>query len=128
MAILVHHHKSERVFMQLESELLENNVLKIVLDGRLDIAGAQAIDSQFSALAATKKARIVVDMAKVDFLASIGIRTLLSCAKTSSAYGGKIVLFNLQPLVKDVLDTTGVTSLIPVVEDEKMALKVVKDI
>jgi anti-anti-sigma factor len=103
--------------MQLESELLDDQILKIALDGRLDVEGAQAIDMQFTALTATKQAAILVDMTKVSFLASIGMRTLLSCAKAASKRGGKMVLLNPQPLVKEVLHRSGVASLIPIYED-----------
>ena len=75
--------------MQLESELLDEYIMKISLDGRLDIEGTQAIDMKFTALTATQKAAILVDMSKVSFLASIGMRTLLSCAKAAAARGGK---------------------------------------
>lgn len=100
--------------MKLESELLDNQILKISLDGRLDVEGSSAIDMKFTALTATKKAAIVVDMTNVSFLASIGMRTLLSCAKAASMRGGKMVMINPQPLVKEVLDRSGVASLIPV--------------
>ena len=107
--------------MQLESELLDDHILKISLDGRLDIEGTQAIDMKFTALTATKKAAVLVDLSQVAFLASIGMRTLLSCAKANAARGGKMVLFNPQPMVKDVLETSGVTSLIPVYDDLEAA-------
>lgn len=103
--------------MQLESELLDDHILKINLDGRLDIEGTQAIDMKFTALTATKKAAILVDMTNVSFLASIGMRTLLSCAKAATARGGKMVLFNAQPMVKDVLQTSGLATLIPMYDD-----------
>ena len=76
--------------MRLESELLDEHILKISLDGRLDIDGTQAIDMPFTALAATKKAAVLVDLSQVTFLTSIGIRTLLTCAKAASARGGKM--------------------------------------
>jgi anti-anti-sigma factor len=103
--------------MQLESELLDDHILRISLDGRLDIEGTQAIDMKFTALTATKKAAVLVDMTNVSFLASIGMRTLLSCAKAATARGGKMVLFNTQPMVKEVLETSGVSSLIPMFDD-----------
>jgi hypothetical protein len=46
-------------------------VVKVILDGRLDITGASVIDLQFSAIAGSHKG-IVVDLANVSFLASIG--------------------------------------------------------
>jgi anti-sigma B factor antagonist len=99
--------------MRLESELLDDHMVKVALDGRLDVLGTQAIDMKFTALTATKKAAILVDMTNVSFLASIGMRTLLSCAKAAANRGGKMVLLNPQPLVKDVLDRSGVAILIP---------------
>lgn len=103
--------------MRLESELLDDNILKITLDGRLDVEGTQSIDMKFTALTATKKAAVLVDMTNVSFLASIGMRTLLSCAKAASNRGGKLVLLNPQPMVREVMDRTGVASLIPVYDD-----------
>ncbi len=103
--------------MQLESELLDDHILKVTLAGRMDIQGTQDIDMKFTALTATKKAAVLVDMSDVEFLASIGMRTLLSNAKANAAKGGKMVLFNPQPMVKDVLETLGVASLIPVYDD-----------
>lgn len=107
--------------MRLESELLDDYILNVMLDGRLDIEGTQAIDMKFTALTATKKAAILVDMSKVSFLASIGMRTLLSCAKAASNRGGKMVLLNPQPMVRDVLDRSGVATLIPVFDDLEAA-------
>ncbi len=114
--------------MRLESELLDDQILKIVLDGRLDVEGTQAIDMRFTALTATKQAAILVDMSRVSFLASIGMRTLLSCAKAASKRGGKIVLLNPQPMVKAVLDRSGVATLIPVYEDSAVAMEALREI
>ncbi|HSO84837.1 STAS domain-containing protein [Thiocapsa sp.] len=114
--------------MRLESELLDDQILKIVLDGRLDVEGTQAIDMKFTALTATKQAAILVDMSRVSFLASIGMRTLLSCAKAASKRGGKLVLLNPQPMVKAVLDRSGVATLIPVYEDLAAAMEALRGI
>lgn len=52
-----------------------SEITHVVLDGRFDIQGAQEVDSRFDELAKSSKA-MVVDLAKVSFLASLGIRTL----------------------------------------------------
>jgi anti-anti-sigma factor len=113
--------------MRLESELLDDRILKIVLEGRLDVEGTQAIDMKFTALTATKASAILVDMTEVSFLASIGMRTLLSCAKAARNRGGKMVLLNPQPMVKAVLDRSGVATLIPVYEDSAAAMDALKE-
>jgi len=108
--------------MKLATDTLDNGIIRIALDGRLDIAGADAIDMQFTALTTTKKAAILVDMSQVSFIASIGMRTLLSSSRALSSRGGKMVLANLQPLVKEALTTAGIDTLIPVHDDTESAL------
>ena len=103
--------------MQIDSETLDNGILKVNLSGRLDVLGAQDIDMKFTALTATQKAHVLVDLSEVSFLASLGIRTLLSSAKALSNRGGHMVLYKPQPNVLDVLETSGVSSLIPVFND-----------
>lgn len=108
--------------MKMESEIIQGDITKISLDGRLDVEGTEAIDMKFTALTATKKAAVVVDMSQVSFIASIGMRTLLSSAKAQANRGGKIALANLQPLVKEALDTAGISSLIPMFDDMESAI------
>jgi hypothetical protein len=87
---------------------LAPGVAKIVLDGRLDIARANAIDLQFNAVAGSHKA-IVVDLAGVSFLASIGIRTLLLAANPGTE-------------VERVLSVIGAAELMPIYRDTGAAL------
>jgi len=108
--------------MEVTTEILENGIQKISLTGRMDVLGSQAIDLKFSALIATKKALVMVDMSEVSFLASLGMRILLSSAKGLSAGGGFLVLYKPQENVRKVLESSGVTSLIPTYGDELDAL------
>jgi anti-anti-sigma factor len=63
----------------------------------------------------------VIDMSGVTFLASIGIRHLISATKTLSRKGGKLVLINPSDIVRDVLVTHGVSDLMPIVTTESEA-------
>jgi anti-anti-sigma factor len=114
--------------MQLESETLANGITQIKLTGRLDIAGSREIEMKFTALTATKKAAVVVNLSGVDFIASIGIRTLLSGARGQAGRGGKMVLLKPQPAVRGVLETAGIHSLIPTFDDDAAAEEAVKDV
>jgi anti-anti-sigma factor len=108
--------------VQIESELLDHDVLKITLDGRLDIEGTQFVEMKFTALTTTGAALCLIDMSKVTFIASIGLRTLISCAKAAAARGGKMTLFGPQPMVRGVLATSGVAALIETTDDLSAAL------
>jgi anti-anti-sigma factor len=100
--------------MELAYADLENGVRRIDLKGRLDIEGASAIDLKFTTLAATQRAFLVVDLTLVDFIASLGIATLVRTAKAAKLRQGNLVLFNPQPNVAKVLATTRIDQVLPV--------------
>jgi anti-anti-sigma factor len=107
--------------MKMAVEPVAPGVVKVILDGRLDIAGAGAIDLQFSALGGSHRG-VVVDLAGVSFLASIGIRTLLLGAKAVQRRDGCFVLLNPVEQVERVLDVMGMTDLMPIYRDSEAAL------
>lgn len=97
--------------------------LRIIrLAGRLDIQGINAIDSKFTFLSASQKHGVVVDLTGVDFIASIGVRSLVSNAKTQHQLGGRLVLFVWEgSSVMKVLTSSGINSLIPMYTDAERA-------
>jgi anti-anti-sigma factor len=107
--------------MQFESADLPGNITQLSLSGRLDIDGTQAIEQKFAFQTTTKAGKFVVDLSGVSFLASIGIRMLITSARGQSARGGKLVLAAPQPLVKKVLETAGIDKLVPVVDSVEAA-------
>ncbi len=108
--------------MNLESELLDGGILRIVLDGRLDLQGTEEIDNAFTELTGSHAGPVLVDLGEVSFIASIGMRTLLASAKALDKRGGKMVLVDAQDMVRDTLETAGITSLLPLFENTDSAL------
>jgi anti-anti-sigma factor len=100
--------------MELRSEEMPNGVKLVTLAGRFDIAGTQEIDQRFTAITATTKALVAVDVSAVSFLASIGIRTLVSSARALANRGGAMALIGPQPLVEQTLLAAGIDSIIPI--------------
>jgi len=100
--------------MQITLSILENGVKLILLNGRLDMQGTGEIELKFTAYAATQKAGVVVDLSQVSFLASIGIRLLLTSARAVQQRGGKMALLNPISSVADVLAISGIRTIIPV--------------
>lgn len=107
--------------MKLEIEELDGGILKVILSGRMDIAGVDAIAVPFAALAATDDRRVVVDLAGVDFLASIGIRAILQNARAHKMRGGAMAILAPPPLIEQVLVTAGVANVVPIVHDIRAA-------
>ncbi len=102
--------------MDISFEQLPSGVALIRLKGRMDIMGAMKIDVQFSAVTAANRA-VVVDLGEVEFLASMGLRTLIMGAKSMRSKTGRMVLYRPIPLVEEVLVTSGTTTLIPVLHE-----------
>jgi len=98
------------------------NIQRIVLEGRLDVAGSQGAEALFNA-AVVVHPNVIVDLAKVPFIASLGIRLLVSGAQSRSKIGGKMVLMNPDELTRKILKTTGVDQIMPICNglDEALA-------
>ena len=84
------------------------------LTGRMDIEGTDQIGLKFNAAAAEDLAYLIADLSDVDFMASIGIGVLVRVAKAARRRGGNLVLLNPQPIVRLVLEKTGIPSLLSI--------------
>jgi anti-anti-sigma factor len=107
--------------MELAVHDLESGIVQIALSGRMDVNGTQQIDLKFTALAATRKAQILVDLSNVTFISSIGLRTLISNAKAQKSRGGCMVLYKPRDQVEQVLSATGIDTIIPIAHDFEAA-------
>ncbi|MFQ3669885.1 MAG: STAS domain-containing protein [Verrucomicrobiia bacterium] len=90
----------------------ENGVPVIGLVGRLDLAGAQAIDLKFTSQTSAQKVSTVVDLSGTTFISSMGIRVLMQNAKALSLAGQKLVVAGAKGEVAEVLRIAGVTEVI----------------
>jgi anti-sigma B factor antagonist len=111
--------------MDMQVEDLADGVTNVALRGRLDTVGAGVIDLKFNAVAGSKRA-IVVDLAGVNFLASLGIRVLVLGAKAVKNKGGKFVLLSPDENTYSVLKTAGIDEIIPIMFDRAAAIAAVR--
>jgi len=109
--------------MKLDVAGIENGITKVSLSGRLDVQGALKIDNEFTEIAKENK-NVVVDLSAVTFIASLGIRTLVIGAKATANNGGKMALLNPQPNVEQVLRTTHVDTIMPIIHASAEITKV----
>ena len=112
--------------MKLQSEELEDGIVRIVLTGKLDLAGAHDIDAPFTAAAAGHRG-IIVDLAGVSFLASMGLRALVIGAKIAAARGARMAVLAPAPEVEKVLMISGFYAIAPIVHELDAAIAAVHD-
>ena len=110
--------------MPIAIQNLGGGVTKVVLSGRIDIAGAQAVDMPLSIVAGSHRA-VVIDLSGVEFMASMGLRGLVVTAKSILNKRGRVVLLAPRPEVEDVIRTSGIDELIPIHHDEATAVAAV---
>ncbi|WP_216909893.1 STAS domain-containing protein [Synechococcus sp. CCY 0621] len=95
---------------------------KVVLSGRLDMLGMEDIALKLTSLTAIKPLPVILDLRDVSFLASIGIRSIISSARALDQKGGRmVILLGGNELVKATLESTGIDDVIPMVAEEDQA-------
>lgn len=100
--------------MSIEFEDISPELRLVRLEGRLDILGTGQIETRYAGLTAIEKRNLVIDLTAVEFLASIGIRMLITNAKAQLQRGGKTVLLVTgNSSVAKTLEMTGIHSLVP---------------
>jgi anti-sigma B factor antagonist len=95
------------------------------LDGRLDTVNVDKIELTFSASILPQARNTIIDLSKVTFIASLGIRLLLTTARTLGQRGAKLVMFGANPAVAEILETTALSDIIPVFLSEQEAIAAV---
>lgn len=107
--------------MQISTEELADGITKVALDGRLDIAGAAAVDLKMNVAAGSAR-KLLIDLQKVSFLGSMGLRSIVLPARAVHGRGGKVVLFAPAEMVESVLRASGIDTLLPIHHDLAAAI------
>ncbi len=107
--------------MQISTEELDGGITRVDLDGRMDIAGAAEVDLKMNIVAGSAR-KLLIDLQKVSFMGSMGLRSIVFPARAVHSRGGKVVLFAPNEMVESVLKTSGIDALIPVRHDLAAAI------
>ena len=96
------------------------------LDGRLDVNGALLLEKKL-AETPERGPDLVLDLRKVDFVSSAGIRVLTQLLKESAARDGSAVLSGMKPAVRNILEITGMLGFFTVVDSQEEAVIRLRD-
>ena len=93
----------------------DGNKFDVVLSGRLDTTNIEQFQQDIAVLMEGENPEINIDCAGMEYTSSQGLRSFLMLQKSTMARGGKLVLANMQPRVKEVFDITGFSSIIKII-------------
>jgi anti-sigma B factor antagonist len=102
-----------------------DGVTRVVLSGRLDTPGVDEIETRFAAVTVPGSKSAIVDLSRVDFVASMGIRMFITVGRSMGHRGAKLVLYGAQEMVREVFETVCLSDIVPVVATEREALATV---
>ena len=98
------------------------SVVKLVDEKVMDPERVQQLGNELLALPETESDQILINMENVKFLSSSAINKLIVLEKRLSKNGGKIMLSNLRPEVREVFTITNLTSVFDICDAEDEAL------
>ena len=93
------------IINELESKLL------VTLEGELDTAAAAEVESQLQPLNDNEDKDIVFDCERLEYIASSGLRILLSILKKTKSHGHTVTLKGMNDDIKNVFKMTGFINL-----------------
>lgn len=96
---------------------LNDDLYKITLAGRLDIATVAQITDSFTRMCESPRKGIIIDLTEVTYIASMGIRLLLIGCKAVNSRGGRIVMVVPRQEIKNVLVISGLHKIMEVFDD-----------
>jgi len=108
-------------FMSLSAEKI-GDVLVVLPSGQINSANAAGIEADLMAHVEKGQNKIILDLARLDYISSAGLRVVLMLAKRLKQAGGALLLCNIQPDVREVFDISGFLAILPVHDTRESAL------
>jgi anti-sigma B factor antagonist len=103
----------------------EDNVLVIEFEtasGLNDFRNNVLRDSLYELVPTSTEPRFAVDLLRVDYLSSSGVALLVGLKRRVETRGGKIVLYRVQPIVRDLLAVMKLDKFFLIADNEQQAL------
>lgn len=101
--------------------LRDAGVTRVELEGSIDGKSAPQIREELST-ALQQVQKVMLDISRVDYLSSAGLRLLLLLYREITSRNGKLVLVGVSPEIRTVMSHTGFLSFFTVVDSPQEAL------
>jgi anti-sigma B factor antagonist len=104
------------------TETKTKGIVMLGLKGKLDATTSPQLQEKLFATIAGGEKQFAIDCAQLEYISSVGLRTLLLAVKQLRTVNGKIVLYALKTHVKEVFDLAGFSAAIPLFGSQTEAL------
>jgi anti-sigma B factor antagonist len=103
----------------------DSSVLIITFEsaaGLNDFRNSALRDSLYELVASQPTPHFALDLSKVDYLSSSGVAILVGLKRRVETKGGKLIIYDLQPIVHDLLAVMKLDRFFIIAEDEARAV------
>ena len=94
------------------TKTLEEKVLNVKVEGRLDTATAPALEEELAEVM-DEAEELVFDLEGLEYMSSAGLRILLATQKKMSAKGGMKVT-NVNDVISEIFEITGFSDILTI--------------
>lgn len=92
------------------------------MTGRLDTSTSGDAYDQMVAIAQSGVSKVILNLDKLEYVSSAGLRVILTAAKLLQSSKGEMKICHANGLVKEVLETSGFNHIIDIFEHENDAI------
>ncbi|HEV8308243.1 MAG TPA: STAS domain-containing protein [Methylomirabilota bacterium] len=100
--------------------------LVVRLRGRLDRLTSGPFEQTLQREMTPPAVSVAFDCRHLEYVSSAGLRVVLATAKALRPAGHSVVLFGMQPMVREVFDISGFSEFLAILLDEPAALAAVR--
>lgn len=107
-------------------EIAEKNngdICIITISGRIDAVTSKDVEAKLDGAIEERKEKIIINLAKVDYISSVGLRVLLAALKKQRQNQGSLQLASLQPFVQNIFKITGLDKVFQIFPTEEAAFQ-----
>lgn len=104
----------------------KDGITNVGISGRLDAASANEVEEKLNELIDGND-KLLIDLEKLEYISSAGLRVLLVVAKKVRKNNGKMCLCSLSENVSEVFQISGFSAIFDIAEFENDALKILNN-
>ena len=98
------------------------NIKVLALEGDLNAANSREVETRLNQMIMGGNKKLVVNLDKLNYISSAGLRVFLSANKLMKKKEGKLVLCGLNNTVKEVFEISGFHMIFAIFSTEEEAL------
>jgi anti-anti-sigma factor len=104
------------------NEEKKGNVYVLTPEGRLDTTNYTILEQHLAKITGANAGNILIDMSKLEYISSSGLRVLLMYLKKSKEVNGRLMLCSMIPDIREVFEISGFVNIFEIYGSREDAL------